>query len=127
MESNALDFSLDAWFLPGKIHGCPDHVYRIYANYDSIEPSWEIQPILAEQILKAYREAECAPYDECYDWFDEVLSAECQGQWGYATMESEYGRAITEAYPTADFYGGQEVLPDLIAWAKSRIGIKTDI
>lgn len=116
-----IDFQQNAWFLPGKIHDHPKQVYRIYANYDSSTPSWEVQPILAEQILKAYQEAERAPIEECYDWFEEALSADCQGQWGWAPMESEYGHEIAEAYQTADFYGCSDVLPELITWAKSKI------
>lgn len=121
-----MSFEKSAWFLPGNIHGCADQVYRIYANYYSIKPSWEVQPIWAEQIIKAYQEAECAPEEERYDWFEDVLSADCQGQWGYVDMASEYGQELTEAYPTADFYGCEAALPALIEWARQRTSKKTE-
>lgn len=123
METN---FERDAWFLPGNIHGCADQVYRIYANYDSTEPSWEIQPIWADQILKAYQEASHAPAEKRYFWFEDALCEYCQGQWKWTDMESEYGKELAEAYPTADFYGFPEIPFELIEWAKSRTENETD-
>lgn len=127
-----IDFELDAWFLPGKIHGCNDQVYRIYANYDSTEPSWEVQPIWADQIVEAYLEAMRAPATKQYDVFEDSLCAACQGQWGWTNLDSEYGKELAGVYPTADFYGGQEILDKLIAWAAARVskdahGNKTEI
>lgn len=111
------DYRGDALFFSGKIHGCEDEVYILYLNLDSHIPSWEIEIIDYDQILKAY---ELSTGDEGLFW--DALPDVCQGcwEWCYVDPDDEYDYFYS--YKDADEYIGwnSKSMDLLVNWARER-------
>ena len=117
------DFSQDAVFLPGKIHGCDYQVYIIYQNEQANDGkgSWEIEVIDCYRILKL-----CEDVKGNAVAFWELLPDLFHGEWRYCNKGMDGYEELEKAYPTADFIVGRDgdlkdELDFLVNWATNRI------
>jgi hypothetical protein len=117
------DFSQDAVFLPGKIHGCDYQIYIIYQNEQANEGkgSWEIEVIDCYRILKLYEDVKG---DAVAFWG--LLPDLFHGEWRYCNKGMDGYEELEKAYPTADFIVGRDgdlkdELDFLVNWATNRI------
>ena len=121
VEVADLDMSMDAVFLPGKVHGTNWRLCVLYVNYDGDEPLVELAYYDAAEILQAASEVAMfygAP--EYCDMFWDTLNGMPNSRPEYAALDSFAGRELAANYPTADFIGGGlEEIEFLVCWAKN--------
>lgn len=120
-----IDNTMDAVFLPGKIHGCEHQVYIIYQNpqANNGSGSWEIEIIDAERILKLNREVNGNAEE-----FFALLPDMFHGEWKYCDFDSEGYAELEQAYPFANFIVGRDgdikdELAFLLKWAFSLVSV----
>ena len=112
----------DAVFLPGKIHGSPDHLYIIWFNPCACDGkgSWDIAVVDWDTLLELYDEVKG---DE--EKFFEFMPDRFQGRLYYCDADHEEFDGYAQIYHQADFVvgrdgGPKEEMEFIIHWAKTR-------
>lgn len=121
LEVADIDMSMDAVFLPGKVHGADWRICVLYVNYDGDEPLVELAYYYAAEILQTANEvAMFYGTPEYGDMFWDTLNEMPNSRLEYVILDSFAGRELAANYPTADFIGGGlEEIEFLIRWAKN--------
>ena len=111
------DFTNDAIFKAGIIHGCEDELYLIYLNPDSSVPSWEISHINRYEVLAYLKSKEALDLEEFFD----VVVNDAPHYW--EVYDPENYCDLSRQYEKADFIYNRDgkILEEatfIINWAK---------
>lgn len=126
-----IDYTEDAIFLSGKLHGCEDELYVVYFNPNGNigKGCFEINILNADEVLanaeKVFSIREGTIWDEGND-FIVSLYDEYQYEIQCADFGTEAYEDIMKQYPSADFISGRdgdsmEEARFIINWAKNRV------